>query len=138
MFRMDFAFSPKVMDLRERLLAFMDEHIYPNEKTYREQQAAAKDRWQPVPIVEQLKPLAREAGLWNLFLPHSEYGAASPIWNMRPWRKSWVACNGVPKFSIVRRPIPVIWKPSCFTAQRSKSGNGCCRSWKAKFVPLFA
>ncbi|MBX5472614.1 MAG: acyl-CoA dehydrogenase family protein [Acetobacteraceae bacterium] len=72
---MDFAFSPKVMDLRERLLAFMDEHIYPNEKTYREQQAAAKDRWQPVPIVEQLKPLAREAGLWNLFLPHSEYGA---------------------------------------------------------------
>src|SRR5579885_1024085 len=75
MFRMDFAFSPKVMDLRERLLAFMDEHIYPNEKTYREQQAAAKDRWQPVPIVEQLKPLAREAGLWNLFLPHSEYGA---------------------------------------------------------------
>jgi acyl-CoA dehydrogenase len=75
MFRMDFAFSPKVMALRERLLAFMDEHIYPNEKTYREQQATAKDRWQPVPIVEQLKPLAREAGLWNLFLPHSEYGA---------------------------------------------------------------
>jgi len=72
---MDFAFSPKVMALRERLLAFMDEHIYPNEKTYREQQATAKDRWQPVPIVEQLKPLAREAGLWNLFLPHSEYGA---------------------------------------------------------------
>lgn len=72
---MDFAFSPKVMALRERLLAFMDEHIYPNEKTYREQQAAAKDRWQPVPIVEKLKPLAREAGLWNLFLPHSEYGA---------------------------------------------------------------
>ncbi len=72
---MDFAFSPKVMALRERLLAFMDEHIYPNEKTYREQLATAKDRWQPVPIVEQLKPLAREAGLWNLFLPHSEYGA---------------------------------------------------------------
>ena len=72
---MDFSHSPKAEELLERLQAFMDEHIYPNEKTYKEEQAAMTDRWQPVPVVERLKPAARAAGLWNLFLPHSERGA---------------------------------------------------------------
>ncbi|NOG69925.1 acyl-CoA dehydrogenase family protein [Roseicella sp. DB1501] len=72
---MDFAFPEKVEQLRARLLAFFDEHIYPNEQVHRQQLAEAKDRWQPVPIVEALKPKAREAGLWNLFLPESEHGA---------------------------------------------------------------
>lgn len=72
---MDFAYSEKVEALRARLLAFMDEHIYPNEAVYEAQQAAMTDRWQPVPIVDALKPKAREAGLWNLFLPHSDRGA---------------------------------------------------------------
>jgi acyl-CoA dehydrogenase len=52
----------------------MDDYIYPNEPTYR-RQIRDGDRWQPVPIVEELKPKARAAGLWNLFLPESEYGA---------------------------------------------------------------
>src|SRR5213080_5235039 len=52
----------------------MDEHIYPNEKRYHEQ-IAIGDRWQPTAIIEELKPKAREAGLWNLFLPDSEEGA---------------------------------------------------------------
>ena len=51
----------------------MDEHIYPNEATYR-QQVGEGDRWQPTPIVEALKPKAREMGLWNLFLPDRRYG----------------------------------------------------------------
>ena len=72
---MDFSHSPKAEELLERLQAFMEEHIYPNEKTYKEEQAAMADRWQPVPVVERLKPAARAAGLWNLFLPHSERGA---------------------------------------------------------------
>ena len=72
---MDFSHSPKAEELLERLQAFMEEHIYPNEKTYKEEQAAMVDRWQPVPVVERLKPAARAAGLWNLFLPHSERGA---------------------------------------------------------------
>jgi acyl-CoA dehydrogenase len=62
------------MNLQQRLTAFMDEHIYPNEETFR-RQIAEGDRWQPVPIVEELKIKARPAGLWNLFLPASEYGA---------------------------------------------------------------
>ena len=72
---MDFAYTDKVNALRERLLAFMDEHIHPNEETYHEQINGAADRWQPVPIIEQLKPVARAAGLWNLFLPESSHGA---------------------------------------------------------------
>ena len=72
---MEFEHSAKVQELRRRLQAFMDAHIYPNEETYLAQHAAQQDRWQPVPILEELKPVAREAGLWNLFLPHSERGA---------------------------------------------------------------
>ena len=71
---MHFEYSPKVNALRGRLVAFMDEHIYPNEGLY-EQQIAEGDRWQPVEILEVLKDRARAAGLWNLFLPESELGA---------------------------------------------------------------
>ena len=71
---MNFDYSSKVKELQRKLVAFMDEHIYPNEKLYY-QQIAEGDRWQPVRIMEDLKPKARAAGLWNLFLPDSEYGA---------------------------------------------------------------
>jgi acyl-CoA dehydrogenase len=71
---MHFDHSAKVSDLQRRLSAFMDEHVYPNERTYHHQ-IADGDRWQPTAIVEELKPKARAAGLWNLFLPESDYGA---------------------------------------------------------------
>jgi len=71
---MDFAHSVKVQELQQRLTEFMDRHIYPNERLYY-RQIAEGDRWQPVPIIEELKPVARAAGLWNLFLPDSEWGA---------------------------------------------------------------
>jgi acyl-CoA dehydrogenase len=60
--------------LPARLSAFMDEHVYPNESTFH-RQIAEGDRWAPTAIVEALKPKARAAGLWNLFLPESQYGA---------------------------------------------------------------
>jgi acyl-CoA dehydrogenase len=71
---MHFEHSSKVKDLQKRFVAFMREHIYPNEATYHAQ-IAEGDRWQPVPIIEALKPQARAAGLWNLFLPESDLGA---------------------------------------------------------------
>ncbi len=71
---MDFEYSDKTKALMERLQAFMDEHIYPNEQRFFEE-IAEGDRWQPVGVVEELKPKAREAGLWNLFLPESSLGA---------------------------------------------------------------
>ena len=66
--------SARTKELQQRLAAFMDAHIYPNEPVFHRQKADG-DRWQPVPIVEELKPRARSAGLWNLFLPDSDYGA---------------------------------------------------------------
>jgi acyl-CoA dehydrogenase len=71
---MNFEHSDKVKDLQKRVQAFMDEYIYPNEKLYY-QQIAEGDRWQPIEIIEALKPKARAEGLWNLFLPESEHGA---------------------------------------------------------------
>ena len=72
---MNFDHSEKVLELRERLEAFMEENIYPNEKTYHEQLEASGDRWSTPQIMEDLKEKARSAGLWNLFLPDSEHGA---------------------------------------------------------------
>jgi acyl-CoA dehydrogenase len=66
--------SPTITELKQRLLTFMDDHVYPNESTFRSQ-IAEGDRWQPTRIVEELKLKARAVGLWNLFLPRSEYGA---------------------------------------------------------------
>ncbi|HEV1286607.1 MAG TPA: acyl-CoA dehydrogenase family protein [Bryobacteraceae bacterium] len=70
---MNFDHSSKVKDFQQRLVAFMDEHIYPNEARYRHE--IEQNRWQPVKVIEELKPKARVAGLWNLFLPHDENGA---------------------------------------------------------------
>ncbi|MHA1165500.1 MAG: acyl-CoA dehydrogenase family protein [Alphaproteobacteria bacterium] len=71
---MDFNFSAKVEDYRTKLLAFMDEHVYPNERTYVEQHETG-DKWARPAIMEEMKAKARDAGLWNLFLPEAEVGA---------------------------------------------------------------
>ena len=71
---MDFAYSAKVKTLEKRLVAFMDEQVYPNERRY-EEEIQSGDRWQPLTLIEELKQKARAAGLWNLFLPDSHYGA---------------------------------------------------------------
>ncbi len=72
---MNFDYSEKVQKLRAQVESFMDEFVYPNEKTFKEQLGAAENRWTVPPIMEELKKEARGAGLWNLFLPDSEYGA---------------------------------------------------------------
>jgi len=70
---MDFEHSAKVKDLQARVTAFMAAHVYPNERRVRGT-IDAGDRWQPIPLIEELKAQARAEGLWNLFLPESEYG----------------------------------------------------------------
>jgi acyl-CoA dehydrogenase len=72
---MDFEHSDKVKNLIQRLEAFMDEHIYPNQEKVEQQIVAMGDDWTPIPLVESLKPKAQDAGLWNLFLPESDLGA---------------------------------------------------------------
>lgn len=70
-----FELSDKASQLRDKLHAFMEQHVFPNEHAFHEQIATADNRWAPPPILEELKSKARAEGLWNLFLPDSEFGA---------------------------------------------------------------
>src|SRR5574340_629960 len=102
---MDFDHSPKVKDLQQRVGAFMNEHVYPGERAYWHELArnrAAGNAWQPLEVIEQLKPKARAAGLWNLFLPESERGAGlttleyaplAEIMGAVPWASEVFNCS---------------------------------------------
>ena len=74
--------SERGNDLRQRLLEFMDSHVYPAESTYREQMDAAGDPHAHPQIVEDLKAAARDRGLWNLFLPHRTQWSPEPLSNL--------------------------------------------------------
>ncbi|MFZ5867204.1 MAG: acyl-CoA dehydrogenase family protein [Thermodesulfobacteriota bacterium] len=78
-----FEFSDRARDLQQRLKAFMDRYIYPNEREFI-RQIDEGDRWQPVPLIEELKVEARAEGLWNLFLPDSKYGAGLTNYEYAP------------------------------------------------------
>jgi acyl-CoA dehydrogenase len=102
---MDFGYSQKTQELQARVRAFMDEHVYPNERRWFDEITAATargERWTPVPVIEELKPKARAAGLWNLFLPESEYGAGltnqeyaplAEIMGAVPWASEVFNCS---------------------------------------------
>jgi len=72
---MDFEPSERCTEFKERLTAFMDEHVYPAEEVYARQLAESGDPHHHAPVMEELKSRAREAGLWNMFLPDEEHGA---------------------------------------------------------------
>src|ERR1051325_106753 len=71
---MGFHVTERAREIYQRLRAFMDAHVYPHERLFHEQ-INEGDRWQPAPVLEELKARAKQEGLWNLFLPESEYGA---------------------------------------------------------------
>ncbi len=102
---MDFAYPEKAQTLIAQLNAFMDEHIYPNEARY-DEELAAGNYWPEV--IEELKPKARAAGLWNLFLPESEYGAG--LTNL----------EYAPLCEIMGR---VMWAPEVFNCSAPDTGN---------------
>jgi acyl-CoA dehydrogenase len=102
---MEFDYSAKTLELMARLNAFMDEHIYPNEGRYT--QEVAEGHFWPS-IVEELKPLARSQGLWNLFLPEPEYGAGLSNTEYAP------LCE------IMGR---VMWSPEVFNCSAPDTGN---------------
>ena len=72
---MNFDYTPRVAELRDTVAAFLDEHVYPEEANYDTYIREAESRWTVPPIMEELKERAKAAGLWNLFLPESDYGA---------------------------------------------------------------
>jgi acyl-CoA dehydrogenase len=98
---MDFASDETTLELERRLLAFMDECVYPAEARFREETAAAEDPWGPPPVLEELKAEARRRGLWNLFLPRThEYGAGLTNLQYAPLaeitgRNPWIAPEAI-------------------------------------------
>jgi acyl-CoA dehydrogenase len=108
---MDFEYSAKTKELQARLLKFMDDHIYPNENAYKDELAAntaAGKRWSALQTIENLKPKARAAGLWNLFLPrdtaeasgyhgagltNQEYAPLAEIMGRVPWSSEVFNCS---------------------------------------------
>ena len=105
---MDFTPSPRTAELADKLTAFMEAEVYPNEALYQEQLAAGDTRWKVVPIVEDLKAKAKAAGLWNLFLPESELGAG--LTNL----------EYAPLCEIMGR---VPWAPEVFNCSAPDTGN---------------
>lgn len=95
---MDFNYSAKTLELQNRLLSFMDEHIYPNEAGYYAELNSG-DRWQPLELIEQLKEKAKAAGLWNLFLPEvsglkvAEYAPLAEIMGRVTWSAEVFNCS---------------------------------------------
>jgi acyl-CoA dehydrogenase len=106
---MDFEYSQRTKDLQKKLLAFMAEHIYPNEDKYHTHVRSDK-RWEPVPIIEELKPKAKAAGLWNLFLPKSNRVAGGGLSNL----------EYAPLCEIMGR---VSWSPEVFNCSAPDTGN---------------
>ena len=102
---MNFDHTPKVRDLQARLSAFMDEHIFPREHEVAQEVAACRaagNPWQPIKVIESLKPKARDAGLWNLFLPQSSHGAGltnleyaplAELMGRQPWSSEVFNCS---------------------------------------------
>ena len=98
--------SDKSRQLRDRLVAFFDSHIYPNEAKYRH--LSEEHRWQVPPILDELKATARAEGLWNLFLPESERGAGLTNLEYAP------LCE-------VMGRVP--WAPEVFNCSAPDTGN---------------
>tara|TARA_R110001583_G_scaffold4508_4_gene25973 strand:+ start:305 stop:1519 length:1215 start_codon:yes stop_codon:yes gene_type:complete len=105
---MDFTYSTKVIGLLEQLRAFMNEHVYPNEALMHEQ--VELERWSTPPLMEELKALAREQGLWNLFLPkaYGEYSAGLTNLEYAP---------------LAEEMGRVLWAPEVFNCAAPDTGN---------------
>ena len=100
----------------------MDEHIYPNEKRY--EQEVEADRFRPSPVVEELKPIAREAGLWNLFVPEDGYGAGLSNEEYAHLCEIWGVADGRRKCSTAPRRTQATWRCCCATAPSPKKNSG--------------
>ena len=110
---MEFEYSPRCQELQGKLLQFMDQHIYPNEKSYKQEiDRNGRDkgnRWIPTTVIEELKPKARALGLWNLFLPKSDR-APEGLSNL----------DYAPLCEIMGR---VGWAPEVFNCSAPDTGN---------------
>jgi acyl-CoA dehydrogenase len=110
--------------LQQRLNAFMDKHVYPNEAVFDAELEANRKQgnpWVPTKIIDQLKEKAKAAGLWNLFLPESKHGAGLTNLEYAPLCEIMGRSPIAPEVFNCSRPTPATWKCWCATARRSTS-----------------
>ena len=107
-----FEHSDKLNDLKDQLVQFMDKHIYPNEQVYVEQRESSVKRFAPLPLVEELKGLARAEGLWNLFVPPG-FAQYSPVGGLSNF-------DYAPLAEIMGR---VLWSAEVFNCSAPDTGN---------------
>jgi alkylation response protein AidB-like acyl-CoA dehydrogenase len=114
---MIFDYTPRMKEMQERLRAFMDEHIYPNEARY-EEEAHKGERWKVIQVIEELKPKARAAGLWNMFVPPSHGGEPVHAFHF----------DGTPLTNLEYAPLAeemgrVGWSSEVFNCSAPDTGN---------------
>jgi acyl-CoA dehydrogenase len=124
----DFELSQRTKDLVRRVTDFRDEHIYPNERLLGEQVSSGPTRWKPVPILERLRLVAKNAGLWNLFLSDEKFGPGLSNVEYAPIAEV-MGCNE--------------WAPEVFNCNPPDTGNmgilaayGTCEQQERWLKPL--
>ena len=110
---MDFAYSTKVRELLARLATFMECHIYPNEQRYHAEVEANRNTgnaWKATVVIEELKKKARDEGLWNSFLPESDYGASLTNLEYAPLAEMMGRSYIAPEVFNCPPPTPATWR----------------------------
>lgn len=107
-----YQFSQQSIELQHRLQSFMDEHIYPNEHAYADYLHSTQNRWAAIPLMDELKQKARDAGLWNLFIPPSlaRFAEHDGLSNF----------DYAPLAELMGR---VLWSPEVFNCNAPDTGN---------------
>ncbi|MCG2841672.1 acyl-CoA dehydrogenase family protein [Sandaracinobacter sp. RS1-74] len=114
---MDFDYTPRMKEMQERVRAFMDEHVYPNEARY-EDEVSKGERWKVIEVIEELKPKARAAGLWNMFVPKSHGG--KPV---HPYEFEGTQLSNLEYAPLAEEMGRVGWASEVFNCSAPDTGN---------------
>ena len=132
---MNFDIGDKAKEVRDRVAAFMTAHVYPNEEEMLAQ-IDEGDRWQPIPLLDELKAKARAEGLWNLFLPESDLGAGLSNLDYAPaceeMGRSPLRARGL---QLLGTPTPATWRCWSVTVPRRSASSGSPRCSPVKSAP---
>ncbi len=115
---MDFAYSPRAVEMLDRLRAFMEAHIYPNEARYLEE-VSSGERWKVIALIEELKPKARAAGLWNMFVP-PEHAGPPPV---HPFEFEGTPLSNLDYAPLAEEMGRVGWSAEVFNCSAPDTGN---------------